>query len=96
MRQRTIQMASEKSALPRIHEVDEEKTEKANRHRERSRQGRHKAAVKSAGEEWIAFNRGSQPDEVNLSQEAHRKAAKSGSTVENIHGKCEIGYHSGL
>jgi len=81
MRQRTNQRTSEKSALQEFTKWEKMKPEKANRQRERSLKGRRKSAVKSAGDERIAFNRGSQLYEVNLSKETHRKAAKSGSTV---------------
>jgi len=69
-------MASEKSALPGIHEVDKKRPEKANRHRERSRKGRRESAVKSAGEERIAFIEAVNSYEVNLSKETRRKAAR--------------------
>jgi len=74
-------MTSEKSALREFTKWIRKNAEMANRRRERSRKGRRKSAVKSAGDETIVFNRGSHLREVNLSKETRRKAAKSGSTV---------------
>jgi hypothetical protein len=67
-----------------------------NRQRERSQPGRHEGAVKPAGEEGIAFNRGSQLYEVNLSGKRTERLHKVEVRFENIHGKREIGYHSEL
>jgi len=76
MRQRTKQMTSGKVCLIRNSRSGRKETGKGRPSRERSRKGRREDAVKSAGEEGRAFNRGSHLDEVTSSGSAKKGCKK--------------------